>query len=168
MDFTTDKTTLTEGDIIELRWDCGEGTDTILTIDNGYRKSDIPLGSVGTRKFRLNRSKGRTRLTLRTKENGKERVKEIKVRVRKLKPVKAETVYENGRSGRGEDLRQKLSQWRQRFKTGFRALPVQKQMAYKILGLMAAGLVISAIWPRLYGAGMMLVLFYLGLTILKR
>ena len=62
MTFTTDRTTVTEGEIVEVRWDCPGAESVDLTIDNGYKTSVIPLEIGGSKRFRLHRSKGRTRL----------------------------------------------------------------------------------------------------------
>ena len=64
MTFNIDRRTVTEGDVVELTWQCDGAESVTLTIDNGYRQTDIPLEISGTKRFRLNRSKGRTHLTI--------------------------------------------------------------------------------------------------------
>ena len=70
MIFTTDRTSLTEGEVITINWDCKSAERTELTIDNGYKATIIPLEVTGEKRFRLNRSKGRTRLTITAWVNG--------------------------------------------------------------------------------------------------
>ena len=92
MTFNIDRRTVTEGDVVELTWQCDGAESVTLTIDNGYRSTDIPLEISGTKRFRLNRSKGRTHLTIAVTMAGKVYRKKIDVRVKKMPTVRAETV----------------------------------------------------------------------------
>lgn len=169
MKFNIDKTHVTEGDVVEVMWQ-GDGAEEInLTIDNGFKVTTISLPeTTGSKKFRLNRSKGKTKLILSWSLSGKKHVQCIKVKVSKIPTVKTETIYENGKTGPKAYVQHQLQHFRQRFGEFWQQLSQPKQMAYKILGLMFIGLVMAAIWPRLYSLSMLLVLAYLGWVIVKR
>ena len=77
MIFTTDRTTLTEGEVIVINWNCLEAERVELRIDNGYKATVLPLELCGNKRFRLNRSKGRTSLTITARVNGKDYSKTI-------------------------------------------------------------------------------------------
>ena len=47
MTFDIDRRTVTEGDVVEVKWQCDEAESVKLTIDNGYRSTDIPLETSG-------------------------------------------------------------------------------------------------------------------------
>ncbi len=173
MIFDIDRRTVTEGDVVEVKWQCDEAESVKLTIDNGYRSTDIPLETSGNKRFRLNRSKGRTHLTITVSIDGKSYSKRIHVRVKKMPTVHAETVDEHGR--RQGWLRQwwqkLLTNWhdfRARMRQGMQALPERKQLAAKMLAIMGVILILSAIWPRVYGFGMMILVAYLAYVMLKR
>ena len=173
MTFDIDRRTVTEGDVVEVKWQCAEAESVQLTIDNGYRSTIIPLETSGSKRFRLNRSKGRTHLTITVSIAGKSYNKRIHVRVKKMPTVRAETVDQQGR--RLGWLRQwwqkRLTNWhdfRARLRQGIQALPERKQLAVKLLTLMGVILILSAIWPRFYSFGMMIMVAYLAYVMLKR
>ena len=53
MIFTADRTSLAEGDIIGITWDCSGADSVNLTIDNGYKASSMALTVAGNKRFRL-------------------------------------------------------------------------------------------------------------------
>ena len=171
MTFTTDRTTVTEGEIVEVRWNCPGASKVDLTIDNGYKASVIPLGLEGDKRFRLNRSKGRTRLTLTAHVDGKSYSKAIKVRVKEMPVTKAETIDHRGRTISG--LRQWLNKIRwlsmwQRYRQGRQALPKEKRLASRVLMLLGAVILLSTFAPRLLVVGIFAVVCYLMWVLLKR
>ena len=173
MIFDIDRRTVTEGDVVEVKWQCAEAESVRLTIDNGYRSTEIPLENSGSKRFRLNRSKGRTHLTITVSIEGKSYSKRINVRVKKMPTVHAETVDQQGR--RQGWLRQwwqkLLTNWhdfRARMRQGMQALPERKQLAAKTLAIIGVILILSAFWPRAYGFGMMILVVYLTYVMLKR
>lgn len=173
MTFDIDRHTVTEGDVVEVKWQCAEAEAVMLTLDNGFRSTDIPLENTGTKRFRLNRSKGRTRLTITVTINGKKHQKSLRVRVKKTPTVRAETIDDRGR--RQGALKQwwqkRLTNWhnhRQRLKLNLQALPERKQMAVKLLTLIAVVLLLSAIWPKIYNIGLALLAAYLLVVMFRR
>ena len=173
MTFNIDRRTVTEGDVVELTWQCDGAESVMLTLDNGYRSTDIPLEISGTKRFRLNRSKGRTHLTIAVTMAGKVYRKKIDVRVKKMPTVRAETVDHRGnRVGWLSQWRQQmLTKWhdfRTRIRLAMQSLPERKQVAVKMLLIIAIILIISAIWPKAYSAALLLLSLYLVWVILRR
>lgn len=171
MTFTTDRTTVTEGDIVEVRWNCPDASSVELTIDNGYKASMIPLELAGDKRFRLNRSKGRTRLTLTAHVEGKPYSKIIRVKVKELPVTKAETVDHQGRTM--SRLRQWMnmpkwqSLWRN-YRQARMAMPKEKRLASRVLLLLGAVLLLATWMPKLLGVGILTVAAYLTWVMLKR
>ena len=173
MIFDIDRRTVTEGDVVEVKWQCAEAESVQLTIDNGYRSTNIPLETSGSKRFRLNRSKGRTHLTIAVTIGGKTYRKKIAVRVKKMPTMKAETVDHRGRkvSAIGGWWQRVMTKWhdsRSKLHLAMQVLPERKQMAVKVMAIMGVGLIVSAIWPILYGLVPMLVAGYLIYVLIRR
>ncbi len=169
MTFKTDRSSLTEGEVITVEWDCLKAERVELSIDNGYKATIVPLETAGTKRFRLNRSKGRTRLTITAWVNGKSFSKTIKVRVNTMPTTHAETV--------GDDYAQHPPQggvkgWWQsitaRWHSAYQMMTPQKQLAVRILTILAAVFIISLIFPRLLFLGLLAVVGYLAWVVWKK
>lgn len=173
MTFTADRTSLTEGEVITITWDCKNAERTELTIDNGYKATVIPLEVSGEKRFRLNRSKGRTRLTITAWVNGKDYSKTIKVKVAELPLTHAETVDSKGRTvGKPQQwLNELRNRWRMattQYRSNWQALPPQKQLASRVLMIIAGALLISIIAPALISIGLLVLIGYLMWVIWKK
>lgn len=173
MIFEIDRRTVTEGDVVEINWQCDSAEQVILTIDNGYRSTAVPLEPTGTKRFRLNRSKGKTHLTISVTIAGKVYRKNIDVRVKKMPTMHAETVDSRGRrQGKlkqwWEKQRSKRRNSRSKFKQSLQMLPERKQMAVKLLIILGVVLLLSAIWPGVYRLALPLLVLYLGFVVIKR
>lgn len=171
MTFTTDRSTVTEGDIVEMRWNCPGSTSVELTIDNGYKSSVIPLEIGGSKRFRLNRSKGRTRLTLTAHVDGKPYSKTLRVKVKEIPVTKTETIDHRGRTM--SRLRQWLNmpRWQSlwhTYKMGRQALPKEKRLASRLLLLLGGVLLLSTFVPVLLLVGLFAITGYLMWVLLKR
>lgn len=173
MTFDIDRRCVTEGDVVEISWQC-EGADSVmLSLDNGFRSIQIALDLTGSKRFRLNRSKGRTKLDLTARIQGKDYHKVIKVKVKKMPTVKAETLDSNGRSlNWPRQLWQKVvTKWHElsaKFNLMLQGLPLKKQIAAKLLLVIALLLILSAIWPRFYSFALTLVAVYLAVVLLRK
>lgn len=173
MIFEIDRRTVTEGDIVELTWQC-EGADSVtLTIDNGFRTTEIPIEISGSKRFRLNRSKGRTHLTIAVSIMGKIYHKKIHVRVKKLPTVKAETIDHNGKrlnfaNKWWQSLLTKWQSLRAKENLALQNLPLRKQIALKLLIVVAIMLIISAIWPHFYSFALSILAIILIVMLLKK
>lgn len=162
MTFNVDRTTVTEGDIVEIQWNCTGAERVELKIDNGFKASVIPLEVSGTKRFRLNRSKGRTALTITAWKDGKHGSKTLKVRVKELETTHAETVDSQGRNIGP------LRQWWQKMQPRWQALPTDKRMAARILLILAATLLFTLLSPTLLLVGIAGLMAYLLYTLWKR
>ena len=157
MTFDIDRTTVTEGDIVEVCWDCTGADRVELKIDNGYKASVLNLDITGSKRFRLNRSKGRTALTITTWKEGKHGSKTLKVRVKELPTTQPETIDSQGRT------MGPLRQWWNQMQPRWKNLPADKRMAARVMLILAATLLVSTLLPvfLLFGtAGLMVYLLY--------
>ena len=139
MTFTTDRTALVEGEVISVTWDCLDAERVELSIDNGYKASIVPLEKAGTKRFRLNRSKGRTRLTITAWVGGKSYSKTIKVRVHEMPTTHAETVGDDyaSRPPR-KGLAAKWHEAQLRWQMAWQAMTPDKRVATRVLMIIAA------------------------------
>lgn len=173
MIFQVDHRTVTEGDVVEITWRCNDAESVLLTIDNGFKTTDIPLETSGTKRFRLNRSKGRTHLKLSVTVMGKSYSKTLAVKVKKIPTVKAEPVDSHGNPMSRLKLwwQNQLPKWRgaiAKFNMAIRALPEKKQLAIKMLSIISILLILSSIWPSIYHFVMFAIILYLMVILLKR
>lgn len=160
MTFDIDRTTVTEGDVVEITWDCTGADRVELKIDNGYKASVLPLDIVGTKRFRLNRSKGRTALTITAWKDEKHGSKTLKVKVTDI--PHAETVDDKGRTMNAP------RQWWQQTRQRMKSLPPDKQLALRIVIILAVTLLLTMLMPRLLLVGLLVLLGYLLYTVWKR
>jgi hypothetical protein len=171
MTFTTDRTTVTEGEIVEVRWDCPGAESVDLSIDNGYKTSVIPLETSGSKRFRLNRSKGRTRLVLTAHVGGKGFSKAIKIKVKEIPVTKAETVDQRGEKMGWLKRWMNMPKWQSlltRYRQGRQAMPKEKKLASNLLLMLGAVLLLGAIFPILLPVGIFALACYLLWVVMKR
>ncbi len=170
MTFTTDKRSVTEGDIIEVSWDCTGADSVELAIDNGYKSTTLSLPIDGSKRFRLHRSKGRTRLTITAHVAGKSYSKTIRVKVMEMPVTHAETVDSQGQPmGR---LRQwfnlpKWQSWLSRYRQGRQAMSPEKRLASRILLILGLLLLLARV-PALFFLGLLGLTGYLVWVLLRR
>lgn len=173
MNFSTDKKSLTEGDVIELTWNCPGAERVELTIDNGYKRSMVSLEASGAKKFRLNRSRGKTRLVVTSWKAGRKTSRTVRVRVRPIPTLRAEEVDDRGRT---PGL---LKQWwrrmhakgqnsRSRTRQAWQAMPERKRLASTVMLVLAGIAVISSFIPRIMPIGLLVLMLYLGWVVLKK
>ena len=157
---SVDKSVVTEGDVVELKWSCENAESVRFTLDNGYKANTIDVEQSGSKKFRLNRSKGRTHLVSRS----------VRVRVKKMKPTKAEYVHDEmgHRSVRRNVIRNSWLNFKNKLKMVWSYLPERKRLAYVILSALCVLMILSAFWPGVFRWGMFLVIGYLFWVILRR
>lgn len=171
MIFNIDRRTITEGDVVSIEWDCTSAESVSLTLDNGFSSNDIPLDIAGAKKFRLNRSKGRTRFTIAATMGGKVYRKQIAVRVKKMPVTRAETVDHRGRTVGGLRLwwQGLVTKWRStRLMMAYRMLPEKKQLAFLLMMLFSLMFLIGLFWPPFVRIGSLLLMGYLAYVMLKR
>lgn len=165
--FTTDTDTVTEGDVISIQWSCNPADSVRLIIDNGFKTNTIDVETSGIKRFRLNRSKGKTKLTIIALYNGKEASKTIKVKVKEMEVINAETVND----GRAYSGSHSMSWWK---KTKMKllylwmTLPPTKKIVVIILNFLLVLLVMSLIFPRFLLFGLTMIIIYLTYFLLKK
>ena len=162
MTFDVDRTSVTEGDIVEIKWDCTGADRVELKIDNGFKATVLPLETAGSKRFRLHRSKGRTALTITAWKDGKHGSKTLKVKVKEMPTTHAETVDQNGQrvngaKERGEELKRRLQ-----------ALPPDKCLAVRALAILGVTLLVGLVIPRLFLLGVVALAGYLAYVVWKK
>ncbi len=173
MIFKTDRCCVTEGEVVEINWQCEGAENVTLTIDNGFRTTEIPLETSGSKRFRLNRSKGKTHMTIAVTTQGKTHRKTIDVRVKKLANVKAETVDGNGKKiGLLRHQWQKiLTSWHgftAKLRFAMSTLPEGKQIIIKLMAILGVLLIISLIWPKLYSITLIVLIAILAIGLFRK
>lgn len=171
--FVTNRSVVTEGDVVEIRWECPNAQSVSLSIDNGFKNTQMELEMSGVKRFRLNRSKGKTKLILSAVVNGRTYKETQNVKVKPLKTVHAETVDQQGNPvGKGKQWMQRLvTKWqtyKRTFKYNWSLLPEKKQVAGKALGIMVLASVFSMIFPKLHSLGLMAVAIYLAVVFFRK
>lgn len=162
MTFNVDRTSVVEGDVVEIKWDCTGADRVELKIDNGYKATALPLDISGSKRFRLHRSKGRTALTITAWKDGKHGSKTVKVRVTEMPTTRAETVDSQGK--RVGEASQRWQQTKQRFQS----LPPDKRMATRVLLILAGVTLAGMLLPRLFLLGVLALEAYLVYVIWKK
>lgn len=162
MTFDVDRTSVTEGDIVEITWDCTGADRVELKIDNGFKATVLPLEITGSKRFRLHRSKGRTALTITAWKDGKHGSKTLKVKVKEIPTTHAETVDSQGKKIND------AKQWGEQMKQRLQTLPPDKRMAVRVVWILVATLLVSMFIPRLFLLGITALIVYLLYTIWKR
>ncbi len=171
--FVANRSVVTEGDVVEIRWECNNAQQVSLEIDNGFKNTQIGLEPTGVKRFRLNRSKGNTKLILTANVNGRA-YKEVQyVKVRPLKTVHAETVDHQGNPiGKGKQWLQgivtKCHKFLRNFKYNWGLMPEKKQVAGKALGILLLASLLTMIFPKLHAVGLLAVTVYLVVVFVKR
>ncbi|MDD2595422.1 MAG: hypothetical protein PHD11_06370 [Bacteroidales bacterium] len=171
MDIKVNNAKVTEGDIVEVQWSCPEGQNAQISIDNGYKTAIDNVSGQGSKKFKLNRSKGKTVFTITAQENGKTVSKKAAVRVKKLKPIKAK-VNRNGFNGSTSasagKAREKFNLLKSRLKYSWSVIPEKKKLAITVSFILLAVMIVTSFVPKFLFFGMMALLVYLMWVIYKK
>ncbi len=171
MTFTIDKTTVTEGDVVEVRWDCPGAERAELMLDNGFKATTLPLELSGSKRFRLHRSKGRTRLVITAYVGGKRFSKTLRVKVKPIPVTRAETVDHRGRRvGRLKEWLSmpKWQSWKARYRQGWQMLTPEKRLASRLLMILGAVLLLATLAPILLLLGLFGLSMYLMWILMRR
>ncbi len=161
--FKVNKETVTEGEIVEVTWSCLGATSVVLTLDNGFKAVKLDVENSGTKKFRLNRSKGKTKFVfVVTDSNGKSASKTLKVRVKELKAIKAEEV--GGESRFTKFVRDYIA----KTKRSWSVLSERKRMAYIVLWSVMLIMILSLINPIFIKMGLVALIAYMAWIVVKK
>lgn len=171
MKLKVNKHRITEGDIVEVRWECGDHKTTsgaTITIDNGFRRSTLPVDTSGSKKFRLNRSEGATMIILSAETDGKNVTREQKVTVRPRKePSRKYDTYTTVRDRPIADFFKRIfGGFSRKAKAGWQSIPPHKQHAWIMLGILLICFILSLFWPDTAFYGLGLLTIYLIWTLL--
>lgn len=137
--FVVDRIKAQEGETVMLSWECGVPDAVTLTIDNGFTKSQIQLPDSGSRSVAIQKSKGTTTLRLTVAASGRIVRREVVVRVKNLKTIKARP-YRASSSPRGGSLKGlwgRVNGWfrgqLQRWSYAWRAMPPRRRRIYQAI-----------------------------------
>lgn len=169
INLSVDRKSVVEGDVVEIHWACENVDNVQLTIDNGYKLNTIQVEPSGTKKFRLNRSKGKTEIVIGAMANGKMRYKSVGVRVKRQKVEKAEYVndYTGAKGVRNNGLKNSWYNFKSKMKYAWGGLSEKKRLASVILLAVSLCLLISSFWKPFCKVGMLALVGYLFYVILK-
>ena len=163
----TDKSKVTEGDIIEVKWECPNSESTTLTLDNGHSSSTIQVEGSGTKKFRLNRV-GKTTITVKSAKNGKSSNKGVKVRVSARKYDTYQRVGDNKFKELCQNFTQKIKNYTSRYKYGWSMMPKDKKQASISLMIILGIMIISSFFPSAVFFGISVLAIYCFYILMKK
>lgn len=86
LSLSTDRKSASEGEFIDIKWNCDACPDSLLlTIDSGYKCDSIAVADSGSTRIAMSRSKGKTTITLKAVISGKKVSESIDVRIKNTK-----------------------------------------------------------------------------------
>ena len=90
LSLSTNKKLASEGEFIDVKWNCGACPDSLLlAIDSGYKCYTVPIADSGSTRIVMTRSKRKTTITLKALISGKRVSKSTSIRVRNSKQSRA-------------------------------------------------------------------------------
>lgn len=150
--FDIDKKCAKEGEMVLVAWECGMPDAVTLTIENGYETTRLQLADSGSRAILIGKSKGKTTLRLTVAQGGKIERKELCVRVKNIKPIRAKA-YRTRRPRRQFSLRdvpRRVGEWwrtlRSRVRYAWQSMTPRQRRIYKALLIMIAVLWLGGMW----------------------
>ena len=167
MIFKIDKTKVTEGEIIEVKWQCSDADNVSLTLDNGTNASTMTVEKEGTKKFRLNRI-GTTTVTIIQNKNGKSSKKSGKVKVSAKKYDTYQRVGDNRLKEWFSSLGKRIGNYFQKMKYGWGMMPKEKKQATTTLSIILIIMIISSFFPSIVFFGLSLLAVYCFYILMKR
>lgn len=153
--FDVDRRSAKEGETITVTWDCGVPDSVSLRVDNGYRPFILQLADSGSRAIAIEKSKGKTTLRLTASCGTRKESREIVVKVKNTKVIKAKEVrYRRSRRNTSttlpsfrelwQRLRSGLRGFVQRVEYAWRTMPPRTKRIYKFLLILLAAMWISS------------------------
>jgi hypothetical protein len=171
IEFKADKQRVAEGEVVEVTWSCTNAELVQFTIDNGFKTITQTVEPSGSKKFRLNRSSGKTQLVISATNDGKTYYKSVGVRVKRAKKPKTENDYDDYTGYKGAKRNGGKNNWAN-FKTKMKyvwaSLTEKKKIAYIVLPILCLSLIFSTFSLVLSYICILCVIGYLLFTILKR
>ena len=172
--FSIDKKKVREGEYITVSWDCQEPDQVSLTVEDGA-KTVLHLGDRGSRVVQASGNADKITLTLRASIAGKTESRSETVKVER-KVLKAEMPRKEKRTGQrrkhsGPDFTGVKNWWNRTkgmFSYSWSALPDTKKLASKLLGILMLIMLLTSFAPKLFPLGMIALVGYLTLVIIRR
>ena len=149
INFSIDRKNAREGESVMVAWECGMPDAVTLTIENGYESSRIQLPDSGSRAILIGKSKGKTTLRLTVAKGGKIERKELTIKVKNIKPIRAKAYRPRTKFSLRDLLRRVGEWWRSfcsRVSYAWRTMPPKRQRFYKILLLVLAITWMGSAW----------------------
>lgn len=169
MKLSVDKKNVTEGDVVEVKWDCPKAESLKITINNGFKAATAEVENKGSKKYKLNRSNGQTVISIEGVENGKTVKKEILIKVKAPKVKKENSKkYDQYQRLDRKPIKEKIDALKSKFKYFWQSLPPQKKQAYILLSIIFGIMIISTFYPKIILFGMSILAIYLLWTLMKR
>lgn len=98
MTLSTDRKSASEGEFIEIIWNCDACPDSLLlTIDSGYKCDTIAVADSGSTRIVISRSTGKTVITLKAVISGKKVTESVDIRIKNSKNTTSGTTPSVGR-----------------------------------------------------------------------
>ena len=146
--FDIDRKSVQEGETIMVAWECGMPDAVTLTIENGYETSRMQLADSGSRTILIGKSKGKTTLRLTVAKGGKIERREVAVKVKNIKPIRAKTYRPRSKFSL-RNLPQKVGEWwrslRSKVSYAWQVMPPRQKRLYKIFLIVLAVMWISGL-----------------------
>lgn len=110
LSLSTDRKSASEGEFIDIKWNCDACPDSLLlTIDSGYKCDTIAVADSGSTRIAMSRSKGKTTITLKAVISGKKVSESVDVRIKNAK---------TSRQAKGTGI-SKLKLWKEKLQAGW-------------------------------------------------
>lgn len=147
--FDIDKKSAKEGESVLVAWECGMPDAVTLTIENGYDTTRLQLADSGSRAILIGKSKGKTTLRLTVARGGKIERKELSIRVKNVKSIRAK-VYRSRRKFSLREVPKRVSGWwrtlRARLSYAWQSMTPKQRRLYKIVLVMMVVLWLGGLW----------------------
>ena len=86
MTLSTDRKSASEGEYLDIRWECNACPDSLyLSVDSGYQQYSIAVADNGSTRLAMGRSKGKTTISLTGVISGKKVTESVEIRIRNRK-----------------------------------------------------------------------------------
>lgn len=147
--FDIDKKCAKEGETVLVAWECGMPDAVTLTIENGYETTRLQLADSGSRAILIGKSKGKTTLRLTVAQGGKIERKELSVRVKNIKPIRAKA-YRPRRQFSLRDVPRRVGEWWRtmcsRVRYAWQSMTPRQRRIYKAVLIMLVVMWLGGMW----------------------
>ena len=153
INFTVDRKSVREGETVMVTWDAGVPDAVTLTIENGYETSRLQLPDSGSRAVMIAKSKGKTTLRLAVAQGGRVERRELCVKVKNIKPIRAKAYRPKSHRNRQfslKNLPRRIGEWWRTFcsrmRYAWQVMPPKQKRIYRILLIVLAVMWMGSMW----------------------